>query len=670
MKNRFMICIASLFVAAALAQAGLWDPPILNHSFEWVENGQTGLSGWGYIIDDWFEYPDSDASVFWEDGVSIELPECDGVLWVGFQTGGTVYQAVGTVDDGAIFLLTALIGDRPADVFGTGALSLYASGSEDDGADDVELASFATLLDSAQVTMSDGTIIAPNINEVEIVLETGTGHAGEVLWLQVEDIQGKDYFDNIRLKQLVCAYNADPPNNAINIALDKTLSWNTAPDPNDLSQPNPLVTKHFVYMSNGSPADPNMVLVETVPAGSPPALRAEYDPPGELLRDGVYWWRIDEGIVADPNPDDANDLIVGVTWTFAAATSQPMLDPDLPADEVVDAGEDCAFTVSAINPYTMDPNGMTYAWYKVGDPVTVLSTTTTLDIPNAQITPDEGRYYCRVTVIEQDKFKDSKVAELAIKRPIGWWKLDGNGDDSSDLLNHGEVIGGGSQQTWWEDGMDEEAINVGGSTEGIPYVEVPVADSGAYNLTKRISVSVWVKSVGTIDGHGVLVGKQLDVNNRPWMLRQHVTDPWLTWKTHDDFWGPNNVICFDDTWHHIVATWDIDTGEKKLYMDGELKASKSGMTTEGLSDDVSPVRIGYYYAEYYFAGLLDDARIYNYAITPREVAELYIGFVPDAVVCLENPEFDLTDDCKVNIDDLAVFLLDWMKCNLYPTCIN
>jgi hypothetical protein len=670
MKNRFMICIMSMFIVTAMVHAGLWDPAIINHSFETVENGQTGLSGWGYVIDDWFEYPDGDGdiSVFWEDGASIELPECDGVLWVGFQTGGTVYQAIGTVDDGATYVVTALIGDRPADVFGTGVLSLYASSSEDDGADEVDLASFATLLDSVEVTMTDGTFVTEYIREVQVLLSTGTGYAGQILWLQIKDAVGKDYFDNIRIELDPAAYNPNPADGAIGVPLDKVFTWNTGPDPTNLTQPNPLVTKHYVYMSSGNPADPNMTLVKTIDAGSPPAPTAQYDPPQDLLRDGVYFWRVDEGI-GDASPSDPNDIIPGHIWTFEAVTSRPILDPTLPVDVVVYAGEDVSFSVNAMNPFTFDDTGMSYAWYKVGDS-TILSNTTTLDIPEAQIA-DDGGYYCTVTLLSSGLSSDSIIAALAIKRAIGHWKLDGDALDSSDLQNHGTVIGGGSQQTWWEDGKDGEAINVGGGNiEGIPYVEVAAADADVYNLTKRISVSVWVKSPGSPNGYGVLVGKQLDNVSRPWMLRQNFESPWITWKTHDSFDAFPDVMCFDDHWHHVVVTWDIDTGEKKAYMDGQLKGTLTGFNYEGLSTDDSPVRIGYYYSTYYFKGLLDDARIYNYALTPYEIAVLYTDFVPGAEVCIENPAYDLNEDCVVDVLDLGVLLEHWMDCNIYPICIN
>ena len=88
MKKRIMICLWGLVIAAAVSQGGLWDPPVVDPSFESVENGadHSTLGNWGYTIDEWFENPDTTA-VFWEKGSAIGL-ESDLTMWAGTETGG------------------------------------------------------------------------------------------------------------------------------------------------------------------------------------------------------------------------------------------------------------------------------------------------------------------------------------------------------------------------------------------------------------------------------------------------------------------------------------------------------------------------------------------------------------------------------------------------------
>lgn len=65
----------------------------------------------------------------------------------------------------------------------------------------------------------------------------------------------------------------------------------------------------------------------------------------------------------------------------------------------------------------------------------------------------------------------------------------------------------------------------------------------------------------------------------------------------------------------------------------------------------------------YWPGLVDDARIYNYALSPFDIAKLYTEVVPTAVICPESPVGDLNGDCRVALTDLLVFSQEWLMSN-------
>lgn len=82
-------------------------------------------------------------------------------------------------------------------------------------------------------------------------------------------------------------------------------------------------------------------------------------------------------------------------------------------------------------------------------------------------------------------------------------------------------------------------------------------------------------------------------------------------------------------WHHFAATFDDTANSFKLYVDGVQAASLS--TTEsisysGLGSNTIIGRQGNNGTANDFTGTIDDVRVYNYALTALEVAELY-GFV-------------------------------------------
>ena len=99
-----------------LTQAGLWDPALLNPSFESVENGADpgSVGNWGYTIDDWYEYQDT-TQVFWEKGAGHLPIRCretghgngQDELLIEFPGGGRLH-------------LQRMAGGRPGKITGIG----------------------------------------------------------------------------------------------------------------------------------------------------------------------------------------------------------------------------------------------------------------------------------------------------------------------------------------------------------------------------------------------------------------------------------------------------------------------------------------------------------------------------------------------------------------------
>ena len=63
---------------------------------------------------------------------------------------------------------------------------------------------------------------------------------------------------------------------------------------------------------------------------------------------------------------------------------------------------------------------------------------------------------------------------------------------------------------------------------------------------------------------------------------------------------------------------------------------------------------------------LDDVRVYDVALTAEEVMILYLEYCFKDWLCVDPPEMDLTDDCRVNLEDLALIAGQWLDCGRYP----
>jgi hypothetical protein len=79
----------------------------------------------------------------------------------------------------------------------------------------------------------------------------------------------------------------------------------------------------------------------------------------------------------------------------------------------------------------------------------------------------------------------------------------------------------------------------------------------------------------------------------------------------------------DGAWHHVVAAFDDAGNSVSLYVDGTLRNSKTTNQSIGVAGP-SPTYIGSRGGtSHFFPGQLDDVRIYNRALAPADVSELF-----------------------------------------------
>ena len=126
----------------------------------------------------------------------------------------------------------------------------------------------------------------------------------------------------------------------------------------------------------------------------------------------------------------------------------------------------------------------------------------------------------------------------------------------------------------------------------------------------------------------------------------------------------------DGAWHMVTGTYDADTGVVAVYVDGLIDGEGAPSTAIAPTED-KPLILG---AELddgatAYDGLLDKVSIYNYPLSDVGVAVLYTDVMGGDLCVGGNPEYDLNDDCQVNILDFAEFAGDWLECNLVPTCM-
>lgn len=197
---------------------------------------------------------------------------------------------------------------------------------------------------------------------------------------------------------------------------------------------------------------------------------------------------------------------------------------------------------------------------------------------------------------------------------ISWYKLDGNALDSVGVL-HGTP----SANIIWANGKIGQCAEFNGVDTTIRFG----MGSDLFPLYS-FSLSIWFKSFGTtpITGEvpgifGLTYSVSLAVYNTKlvYMISNGVSYVLLHTPENYNFYT-------DDQWHHVVCT--ASPTEIKIFIDGEIVASRSFDWPGNIIYPTNDLFIGRdrNSTNLYFRGLLDDFRIYDHALSAKEVKEL------------------------------------------------
>lgn len=533
------------------------------------------------------------------------------------------------------------------------------------------------------------------------LVETGADQFPLLFWTNAQNMtqtagysnQRGQVFSNVEVLELR-AHNPVPASGAVNVdpMTVAQLQFTPARDPNNLSNPNPAVTGHFVTVYQVQNGEPNLALpplLETfVAAGSDPVVV-----PFTFTLDQVVCWQVEEQIAGRSKGDPAN--LVGPIWFFEALPSKPVVTAS-PVSTTAALGGQASF---ACDFSSLSQPSVT--WYKVGTPdtplseadpdisITTVSTngttyTTTLTISNIE-KADEGSYYCFVE--NGGGSEVSASATLGVKRKVAHWTLD---------------------QADWADG---HYLDVSGEGHHAEPNLAPVFSSNVPGLLGGQSLDM------TASGQPLAAG-----DSGIWATAQYTGETtisaWLNWagpngawqgilanrlRTDTGFVANYYVEIRQDNgrlqigglpgvgdlqidplpvgqWVHLAIT--AKSGQVVMYLNGQpVNQSTAG---QAVPQTLYPVYFGALGRDPVtgillspFNGYLDDIQVYNYALSWTEVVDLYYA-VSQQRVCVNPNQLDLRldvagggqdgdqPDCRVDLADFAALASAWMNSGLYP----
>lgn len=197
---------------------------------------------------------------------------------------------------------------------------------------------------------------------------------------------------------------------------------------------------------------------------------------------------------------------------------------------------------------------------------------------------------------------------------VGWWKFDetegGEVKDNSGNNHNGTLIGDAK----WAQGKIGGAIDLDGKGSFIR-----IADKSAFDIAGQITIACWANIRSVPVEYMAIVTK----GDNSWRLSTARQQR----KFHGSVNNYNSIVLDGATevpaneWHHVAMVYN--TEEVRIYVDGWLDAAtpwKGGIAVNDFD-----VLIGENAEQKgrFFDGLIDDVRIYNYALKESDIMALY-----------------------------------------------
>jgi hypothetical protein len=207
-------------------------------------------------------------------------------------------------------------------------------------------------------------------------------------------------------------------------------------------------------------------------------------------------------------------------------------------------------------------------------------------------------------------------ADGAPPRLIGWWRFDGDTLDYSGLGNDGTAVG---NPTFVPGKVGSGAIELNGISD---YV---VIDAVADDIrSKSITLSAWLKTDSDMNTEWF----SCNTAGRDDVIKFCIQSTKAAFRV-EGVYAPSTTVVNDGQWHFLALVFDGNTGH--VYVDGVEENSYGADVTFSDNDLWS---IGQEWDSggpgAHLAGTVDDARIYDRALTAEEVRKVMMGIPPGA----------------------------------------
>lgn len=343
-------------------------------------------------------------------------------------------------------------------------------------------------------------------------------------------------------------------------------------------------------------------------------LQGEFGPlePGQWVFFGTKLWRrwfsidfeVGSGICPafNPQPGDGEtgvDPNTIVSWTTGRVTGSHDVYFGTGFDDVNDANEssDEYKGNQSLEANTYDPCGL-----------------------------DTGTdYYWRIDEVNGPNVTKGSIWSFTTwhSNPVGWWKFEGDANDSSGNGHHGTLMGDANIVSDVNRGL---VLTLDGDAD---YVEVPDDSSLRFSQNDSFSISYWAMPVS-----GDCVVCKMRASNCSGGIFGYTT----SWNASNSKFifvaeksctgsvtvATGNNSAPAGSWYHVVSVYD--NKDMKIYLNGQLRDTGTFSYDTGSTTPDQDLIIGarsYEAMDDFFNGRIDDVQIYDRMLSEEEIWELY-----------------------------------------------
>lgn len=203
---------------------------------------------------------------------------------------------------------------------------------------------------------------------------------------------------------------------------------------------------------------------------------------------------------------------------------------------------------------------------------------------------------------------------------VGYWKLDESSGDAADSSGNATTLTNVSTTAYtaakYGNGMEPDGT--------ADYFQA--SDNAPLSVTGSLTLSAWIQPDDTTGSQDIIA--KWDGANESYLLAMEGADLRMYIDSASNYQASTGTPITANALQHVAGVYDAATQTVKLFVNGaEVASSTTGTIPASIGDDAGRIQLGAEdsttSAANFYDGHIDEARVYNRALSSAEISQLY-----------------------------------------------